>query len=217
MKLTPQQHRALTVMCDALVPSISRESDPDGYWNRTASDLDVADKVVGVIAGQPEENQKSFLQLLDLFNSSLLGLTWLGPLKPAHKLSPEQREKLLQVWALSPLPLLRNGFNTLKRLVCFIYFGTTDSSGSNPNWEHIAYPDPPLGEALDAPLFETLLIRDGKELSCDTLIVGSGAGGGVVAGVRAATGESVIVVEKGPYVKESEMNQAGSRNGRANL
>lgn len=207
MQLTPQQYKVLSLMCDALIPSVERADDPHGYWERKASDLGVPEKLVSVIQAQPIENQESFIQLLDLLNSSFVGLTWFGPFKSADQLTDSQREQLLQSWSLSAIPLLRNGFNTLKRLTSFIYFGTSDHKAPNPNWAVINYPGVPGGKARQSPLIDTLTIREANILECDTVIVGSGAGGGVVAAVLAQKGESVIVVEKGQYIREEEMNQ----------
>lgn len=45
-----------------------------------------------------------------------------------------------------------------------------------------------------------LLERKDLELDCDTVVIGSGAGGAVVATHLAEAGERVIVLEEGPYV-----------------
>lgn len=49
--------------------------------------------------------------------------------------------------------------------------------------------------------------RDQLELSCDTVVVGSGASGAVVADVLAAIGEQVVVLEEGPRVRPEEYGQ----------
>ena len=45
------------------------------------------------------------------------------------------------------------------------------------------------------------------QLDCDVVIIGSGAGGSVVAAELADVGQSVIVLEKGPYVQAVDMTQ----------
>src|SRR5256884_5437070 len=44
-------------------------------------------------------------------------------------------------------------------------------------------------------------------LSCDAVVVGSGAGGGVVAAEVSAAGKDVIVLEEGGYYNEADFNQ----------
>ena len=55
------------------------------------------------------------------------------------------------------------------------------------------------------PSFETGSPDEPIELAADAVVVGSGAGGGVVAAALARAGRSVIVVEAGPFVDETQM------------
>jgi choline dehydrogenase-like flavoprotein len=45
-------------------------------------------------------------------------------------------------------------------------------------------------------------------LTCDVCVIGSGAGGSVVACRAAQAGRSVLLVERGPYVRPSQMNDS---------
>lgn len=204
MLVTQEQIAGLAAMCDALLPSIEREEDPDGYWRRTASDLDIADKMLAVVAGLPKENQDEFIDLLDFLKSPTLGLSGFEPLKPATELTIAQRQSVLQSWSKSPISSLRQAFMSLKRLCCFIYFGYSNAWVDNPNWKTLGYPGPPKGERPSLPEMETIAIHSKSYLTCEVVIVGSGAGGSVAAAHLAKQGLDVIVVEKGPYVKESE-------------
>ena len=55
------------------------------------------------------------------------------------------------------------------------------------------------------PAFETGSPDEPIVLEADVVVVGSGAGGGVVAAELARAGRSVVVLEAGPYVDESTM------------
>lgn len=108
-----------------------------------------------------------------------------------------------------------------------------DENGENPAWEAIGYhvdtdenpvqvpEEPPLQKGMvdtnketDSTILHSLrqkgliVTQDpGKNLwkiKCDVVIVGSGCGGGVAAGVLAASGQKVIVLEKGNYFTASD-------------
>ena len=163
--------------------------------------IDLA-KLAATVQAQPLSAQAEFGQLLDLLDQPLLSLTWLGPLRPFGALAPAQREQLLQSWAASRLPLLRKGFHALRQLCLFLYYGDSPADGTpNPAWASLGYPGPALADAPVAsprPLRPLAPLAD-TTYDCEVLVIGSGAGGGVVAGELAAAGHDVLVLEKGPY------------------
>ncbi|MBK7936430.1 MAG: GMC family oxidoreductase N-terminal domain-containing protein [Lewinellaceae bacterium] len=199
---------ALAALCDTLIPTLQKTDDPDGYWARKASDLNVPARILDLVAGTKTEDREEFRRLLDLLASPWLGLTWLGPLKPADRLSQAQRETLLRRWANSPLPQLRNAFNVLRKLTTLLYFGDVAPDTSvNANWKTIGYqqfkefikPDP-------SPL-PILRPEAGATLDCAVLVIGSGAGGSIVAAELAAAGHDVLVVEKSGYTPIHQFTQ----------
>ncbi len=199
---------ALSALCDAFIPAISKTDDPDGYWARKPSDVQAPERILELLAGVKAEDKAQFDQLLFLISSPLLGLTWFGPLKPADRLTPSQCTDLLRHWAESPLPQLRNAFNVLRKLTALIFFGDIPTGATvNPNWKTIGYqpfnsfvqPDPaPL------PVFRP---QPGTTLDCDVLVIGSGAGGSIVAAELAAAGHDVLIVEKGDYAPTHAFTQ----------
>lgn len=205
LALTDAQLEALRAACDALVPALDVPGDADGYWRRAASDLDVAGAIAELLGGLSEPVQREFVQLLDLLASPLLGLTWGGPMRPLAALAPAQREAVLQRWSRHFVPTFRKGFAALKKLTGMLYFGMAAPGRPNPNWPSIGYPGPPPPPASVPPRRLTpLRPTQPTTLTCDTVVVGSGAGGGVVAGELAAAGDDVIVVEKGPYLDRAD-------------
>ena len=99
------------------------------------------------------------------------------------KMAPEQREVALQRMSNSSLAKLRQGFQAVKRLAVFIFYGAPTAERSNPNWPALNYtpaPPPPLPEAAPKRI-RTLEIRGDETLTADAVIVGSGAGGGMMA------------------------------------
>ncbi len=225
MNLTNKQISALRAILDALIPEceLSREeaarltAEARQFYALKASDTELAEKITAALDKITPTQQQDFLQLLDLLASPALGLTWFGAIKPAYNLTLEQRTKLLHVWSNSPIGLLRQGFQALKKFAMFLLYGYSEEAAPNLTWEAIGYPGPlskpPSAEAAPRPILplnSSLSERKSSslvQLQCDVVIVGSGAGGGVVAGELAEAGFDVIVVEKGHYFAEQDFTQ----------
>jgi choline dehydrogenase-like flavoprotein len=189
---------ALRAICNAFIPALDHPGDPQGYWRRKASDILVPEKILDLIARAKAEDRQAFNQLLWLLGSPLLGLTWGGPLRGAHRLNQEQCTRLLHQWAHSRLPDLRNAYNTLRKLSAFLFFGDTTPDGAdNPNWPTLDYaplPGPPPADPTPLPLIPPTPV-----MTCEVLVIGSGAGGSIVAAQLAAAGKEVLILEKGHY------------------
>lgn len=207
MPLTDRQLATLRTLCDAFVPSVARPNDTDGYFARKASDLGTAEIIHEVLKVSPPDALMQTAALLDLLESEGLGATWGGPPVGLSALGADEREKMLLGWMESPSPDLRAAFSVFATTILPFYYGWADDRGPNPNWKSIGY-DGPISAPpkIDRPLRPLVVDRD-TVLDCDTVVVGSGAGGGVVAGELAEAGHDVIVVEKGPYVAEDGFTQ----------
>jgi len=206
IKLKPKERKALNAVFDTLFPSVKNKQAQQVFWETKGSDLDIVTSLIDIAENLEPEQQKELQQLFTLLSSKIAGLTGLMGLKSFDKLTFKKREALLQKWSLSPLPQLRKAFVTLKSLAGFVFLGKIQN-GENHNWKDLLYEGPLEGEKDKRLALPCLSIQHKKELSCDTLIIGSGAGGSVVAAELAKRGDQVIIVEKGPYVKPSEMNQ----------
>jgi len=124
------------------------------------------------------------------------------------------RERLILRWAGSPLLLRRSAINAFRKLLTFIAYADPGTPGA-PNHlpADLGYEpdDPPLPRELAgiSPLDIDRSPPGGLDqptrLEADVIVIGSGAGGGVVAAELAKAGRHVLVIEAGPFVDESTM------------
>ncbi|RTQ49759.1 FAD-binding protein [Hymenobacter gummosus] len=211
MNLTASHRQLLLQLADTFIPSLSEPTGAPEFWRRAGSEGLRLELLEAALAAQPAAAQAQFGQLLTLLENPLLGLSWLGPLKSFGQLTAAQREQLLQSWADSPLPPLRQGFQALRKLLTFLYYADSPAGEANPAWAAAGYPGPTGltdGQPVDTvrPL-PTLQPTADVTYTCEVLVIGSGAGGGVVAGELAEAGHDVLVLDKGPYCHGCDFTQ----------
>jgi choline dehydrogenase-like flavoprotein len=203
MDLSPSQRRALDAICDTFCP------DSNGVL--AASELGVPDALTGMVALNPREaERKQLQQLLGLWDTRALTALAGGGFERFSSLGREAREKVLLSWADSRIPQRRAAFQALRKGSLLLYWALpAPDGGRNPAWDAVGY-DGPLGRRQDAapkPL-RPIEPREDTTLECDVAIVGSGAGGGPVAGVLAEAGLDVVVVETGGYYDDEDFDGA---------
>ena len=208
-----RERRVLQVVCDTLVPRVRVDADPGGFYERTATDLGVDEDVERIVLEYVSpEQREDFRTLLRTFDSRLVNLLFAGLPCRFTGLREELRERYLLGWAHSRLAVRRRGFHALKRLVLFLTYAKVLANGANPNWRAIGY-DPPPDRDPSASRHPSELridpIRPERELalSADVCVIGSGAGGSVVAARLAAAGHRVVVLEAGPYRTADDFTQ----------
>src|SRR3954462_6341092 len=195
--LNEAQRQVLRSFCDTVVPSLPRGDDPDGFWARKASDLAIDQGVEQIIATLPAELQVGLGQLLDALAEQQFAL-----------LSQLSREQILSNVTMASADAAQ-GVAALAGMTLFLYYGAPDpQTGQNPNWKTLGYPGPAI-PPVESEKAITPLTPDGDELEleADVVVVGSGAGGGVIAGTLAQQGLKVVVLEAAGYFNESDFKQ----------
>jgi choline dehydrogenase-like flavoprotein len=202
--LVPAERRTLAAVCDALVPSIRREPDPHGFYARSATDLGIDGDIARIVETYlPPDRRADFRRFLHTLESPLWNLLLTGRPSRFTALSEAARERYLLGWAHSRLGAKRQGFHSTKRLVHFLFYSKVPGTGGNPNWPAIGYDGPAPRAADAAPVASRVdAVRPEREttIGCDVCVVGSGAGGAVIAARLAEAGHRVAVLEAGPYV-----------------
>lgn len=194
-QFSDRQRAILAALCDTVVPALQRDPDPTAFFARRASDLGVPQAAEQLLSAAPEPQRAGLAQLLDALDAQ--GFT---------QLSQRSREQVMRnVSLLGPEPAA--GITALVNLALFLHYGLPDERGRNPNWEMFGYPGP-ISAAPHAPKPIAPYVPDGDcVLEADVVVVGSGAGGGVMAGVLATHGLKVVVLEAGGYFDESDFHQ----------
>ena len=208
MELSAAEREVLRSVCDTLIPSIPVASS---FYRRKASDMGVDEMLADAAANSLQPgNSRDFKRVLSVFDSPLYNLVLTGRPVRFSRLSPESREKYLQRWRDSPLPLKRTAFQALKRLTVFLAYASVGADGSNPNWADIGYPGAHKAGPVPTPeglRLKPIEVTSDTKLTCDVAVVGSGAGGSVIADTLAGWGYDVIVIEQGPYETSETFQQ----------
>src|SRR3954464_820200 len=194
--LSEARREALRAFCDTIVPTIERPDDPDGFWARKASDLAIEQGVEQILATLPPELQEGLGQLLDALAAQGFAA--------ASQLS---REQMLANVTMADAGAAQ-GVSALTGMTLFLYYGAPDpQTGQNPNWKTLGYPGPAIPPVQADKAIRPLVPEGDLEHEADVVVVGSGAGGGVVAGTLAQQGLKVVVLEAAGYFNESDFKQ----------
>ncbi len=132
----------------------------------------------------------------------LLDLLWL-PMKGGDPI----RWATLKLLASAPVEQLQSGFAALKRLSLFLAYAESEPGSENPTWARIGYPGPRDDAHTPADPLPLATARDGDRVRADVVVIGSGAGGGVIASAFARAGKRVVVLEAGGAYQAPDFTQ----------
>jgi choline dehydrogenase-like flavoprotein len=205
-ELTAVQREVLRAIVDTAVPSLDVADDPHGYWS-TPGSATGAHELVELFLGTvlTEADFIGIQQLLD-------GMAQLGM---QHQKRAAREAILASASALAPEALV--AVQTLRGAACLFANTIPDAQGKNPFWAQYGYPGPQVAPPTDDPHITPYVPTDGEVLETDVVIIGSGAGGGTIAGVVAAAGRDVVVLEAGSASGERDYDQLELTAGMARM
>lgn len=190
---------ALSALVDTLLPSVAADSGGPAYPAASSVGVDV--EVARLIAGLVEPHRREFASFLRAVESPAANLLLTGRAVRFTRLSPELRERYLWGWARSRLAVKRKGFQATKRLAAAVYFSRPLGPEGHPLWQRIRYapPAPPPAGSDEPPWVPLERPERDEEVTVDLCVVGSGAGGSVIAARAAEAGYRVMVLEAGAW------------------
>ncbi|WFD36219.1 hypothetical protein MCUN1_003097 [Malassezia cuniculi] len=228
------QQEAILALGDAVVPSLSEEETARLVANIPATATDRQREFVtkyarakfsdvpGIINSMamhlkyalPTALAFRINMLLNVLSTRAGCLLLSGHIGPIQSLDPALVRNMLDRFANSHLKLLRQGGTGIRTLLIVVYYMNSEVAS-----ESMGYPlgpaadwqKPPRNDAQEAiqhDKFEFLndkLTPSTTEIDTDILVIGSGAGAGVVAKYLSERGGQVLVVDRGIYVNQSQM------------
>lgn len=206
MRFNREEHRLLVDVANTFVADVAPQDDSIRYWKMQASEVDLIDGVERAVKNLPLADLKDLKRLLKILAGRQLGVTWGGPLKPFQQLSQQEREKLFLRWSRSNIPDLRKAFNVLRKLSTFLVYASTKEK-AQVLFDRLGYQIPEGHTAEKVSTISTETLSSDLEITCEVLVIGSGAGGGMAVGMAAKAGKDVVLIEKGNFLNETQMNR----------
>jgi choline dehydrogenase-like flavoprotein len=204
--LSDRERTVLEIVCDAFHPPLAVGPDDDSaLFGASAGALGVpaaAEDAIGLLAPAQQAELRQLLRLLDNGLATFL----ISRAPRLSSMTGEQRARLLVALSTSAVPQLRSGFQALKRLSSFLFYSIPGADGGSPVWTALGYVPSPCPPAHAAPINLTAITAS-TTIDAEVCVVGSGAGGGVVAAALAAKGLHVVVLEAGPGFQGDDFQQ----------
>jgi acyl-CoA reductase-like NAD-dependent aldehyde dehydrogenase/choline dehydrogenase-like flavoprotein len=198
-----RQRATLRALCDTFIPSLDPpegQDDPYGFWARSATDAVVPEGVEIALlqAALPDEQIAGLRSLLDSLAENAIAAS-----------TPQAvREQIVNGFC-EQSPEALAGISSLRGVAASLFYALPDlGTGRNPTWDAIGYPGPTAPPPTDRerPLVVRRPEASHEVIEADVCVIGSGAGGGVIAGELAAAGKSVVLLEAGDYHDDADFD-----------
>lgn len=161
-----------------------------------------------ILDNSPHDKVKGLVKVLKILSHRSLALLLTGSTKLFTEMTTDEKQRVLLSWHNSRFSQLNILFRT------FVDMAITNYVRLNSlHYEAIGHPEyvPNFDQINFDNMFKHTMIDLGKytkeaELETDVVIVGSGSGAGVAASRLSRQGYRVLVLEKGKYYHQSELN-----------
>jgi choline dehydrogenase-like flavoprotein len=205
--LSDRERAVLAVLCETFHPRlVPGDGDEPLLFGTSAGELGVpraAEDAIALLADDQRADLQRFLRLLDnRFATFAMG----GSMRSVLSMNVRQRERLLGSLAKSRVGQIRTGFQAIKRLSSFLFYTLAPAGGTSSVQRALGY-KASLRPPTRAPRVNASPVGSSATFDADVCVVGSGAGGGVVAAAIAQKGMSVIVLEAGPGLQGDDFEQ----------
>jgi choline dehydrogenase-like flavoprotein len=201
-RLNDRARSTLALLCETLVRGSSQASGGAPTARPAGEGLEAIIERLLVEDFSPTQRD-GFARLLRSLENPVLNLLIAGRGSRFSTLGGPAREALLLRWANSWSDSARSGFQAVKRLTTFLYYASAPPEGTHPTWGKVGYqlaPSAPGAELAEViPALRPRAFERDSELRVDACVVGSGAGGSVIAAYLARAGYKVAILEAGPF------------------
>ncbi len=212
-----QQRKTLELICDAINPElVPEDGDSEEVFQNNANLYPIAEKLEQQLAKTTPDKPGRVVGFLRAINIPILCWYWTQSIIPFRFLSLAKRARALAYWRDHRDGRLRTFFQMVKRLTLFASYAipeSTDSEGHpvNRTWSAVNYTGrtPLMAQPEDAiSLFGIKPSSYTEEVECDYLVIGSGAGGSVMAAELAERGYKILIAEKGELVTPEQLGRS---------
>ncbi|KAI7823874.1 hypothetical protein BC939DRAFT_157680 [Gamsiella multidivaricata] len=222
--LTEEQIKVVYAIVDTIIPELTGQeledfvrSNSDGtndealraFGKASVMNQNLGEAVVEKLHGQPAEKIEELATVFKVLSTKIGTLALGGIYGDFASLSREQRTQILLSWSNSMITKLRIFARAMISLTSITFYTQPIEAIHTA----IGYPgvDPEMHSerfsSKNFPAYEFIQVPpEGIELSFDVVIVGSGAGGGVMAAELSKAGKRVLVIEKGHHFAQSELS-----------
>ncbi len=208
MPLSPANLRSFDLLVDTILPAVPGDG---AAWTTPGADLRLSAGLPVVYDALPHErDRKDLVLFLGLLDSAAGGLVLFGRPAKFTNLPPDQRAAALLTMEGNRVEIVRKGVRALKTLAAFLWVTTDDPARPPTAWAAMGYPGPDGPPPVEPKTITTEVVDRDTTIECDVVVIGSGAGGGIAAGVLAAAGLDVTVLERGGYRNESDFTHLES-------